>query len=399
MPAPTRRARSAALVVYLVLATALAGCSDEVEPPDAAPTPTPTPTASEPTPTQVPYKVAPEIRTRVLPQLAAPGSAPQRARDAYWVVEVTDPKARPGRVVELEARSGDVWGVVDTAKVRPGGRVTFTSSLPGRLRVVTNRAKGRVGRTVHTRDATAVSLTDDFDNLNPALWQTRAQGYAGVRMCSRADDSAVAVTDGVLQVKVLDDPAAGTCSTEGRAHAYRLNGHIGTEGRYSFTHGFAAARIKFQSREGQHGAFWLQTPWIGNGSAWDNGAEIDVMEYFGDTAPHGGLASFAYWWPESGGAKVGGWLKNHQELGSNWSSQYHVFSVEWTPSEYIFRVDDKIAWRTSEGVSGVPQFLVLSLLSSDYELKHMRDTDLPASMKVDWVRTWVTGTQSGTYLG
>ena len=40
------------------------------------------------------------------------------------------------------------------------------------------------------------------------------------------------------------------------------------------------------------------------------------------------------------------------------------------------------------GISGVPQFLVLSLLSSDWELKDLDQSTLPATMKVDWVRVW-----------
>ena len=44
-------------------------------------------------------------------------------------------------------------------------------------------------------------------------------------------------------------------------------------------------------------------------------------------------------------------------------------------------VDDLI----TEGVSGVPEFLILSLLSSDYELQHLDGDDkLPQHMDVDW---------------
>ena len=51
-----------------------------------------------------------------------------------------------------------------------------------------------------------------------------------------------------------------------------------------------------------------------------------------------------------------------------WWDNYHVFSVEWTPTEYVFRIDGRETWRTSEGISHHPQFLILSQLSSDYEL-------------------------------
>ena len=49
--------------------------------------------------------------------------------------------------------------------------------------------------------------------------------------------------------------------------------------------------------------------------------------------------------------------------------------------------------RFTEGISTVPQFPILSLLSSDYELPRF-DGKLPQTMEVDWARVWQTGPQS-----
>jgi hypothetical protein len=72
----------------------------------------------------------------------------------------------------------------------------------------------------------------------------------------------------------------------------------------------------------------------------------------------------------------------------SWWSRYHVFSVDWTSSGYVFRIDGQITWRSSKAVSRRPQFLILSLLSSDWELPQLDRRSLPADMKVDWVRVW-----------
>ena len=40
------------------------------------------------------------------------------------------------------------------------------------------------------------------------------------------------------------------------------------------------------------------------------------------------------------------------------------------------------------GVSGQPQYPILSLLASDYELSLMKDKQLPQHMSVDWLRIW-----------
>ena len=65
-----------------------------------------------------------------------------------------------------------------------------------------------------------------------------------------------------------------------------------------------------------------------------------------------------------------------------------MFSVEWTPQAYIFRIDGQETWRTRKGVSGQPQYPILSLLASDYELSYMKDRQLPQHMYVDWLRIW-----------
>ena len=107
----------------------------------------------------------------------------------------------------------------------------------------------------------------------------------------------------------------------------------------------------------------------GTGGPKKGGAEIDVMEYFGDDHPEGGLTSFTYFLDKDGKKQtVGGWLPDVDELGDDWAEQYHVFSVEWTPKEYVFRIDGKVTQRLEGGDSGRPEFLILSLLSSDYEL-------------------------------
>ncbi|MGI8901902.1 MAG: hypothetical protein ACR2HA_13445, partial [Nocardioides sp.] len=72
----------------------------------------------------------------------------------------------------------------------------------------------------------------------------------------------------------------------------------------------------------------------------------------------------------------------------DWWKSYHVFSVEWTPRSYIFRVDGREHWRTRAGVSGVDEFLILSLLTSDYEIPRLDRSRLPSKMNVDWVRVW-----------
>lgn len=330
------------------------------------------------------------LTVQVHPQLTDHSEDPAPADDAAYVLDVQLDDAEEGRPVELQVDGGDGWEVVDEAESDEKGRATLATRESGEHRVVVDGDEPLGVHVDPAADAPAEIFVDDF-TADTGLWATRAQGYVGVRTCSRADESAAERVDGVMRLSVLDDPRRGTCRYKGDRYDYRLNGHLGTEGSFNFTYGYAAARIRFQPGRGQHGAFWLQSFGVREpGNPKQTGAEIDVIEYFGDEHPSGGLTSFVYWQPA--GAKqariAGGWLPDPEELGDDWSSQFHVFSVEWTPREYVFRIDGQVTRRIRDGISGQPQFLVISLLSSDYELQHIERDELPQHMDVDWVRVW-----------
>ena len=327
------------------------------------------------------------ITAVVLPQIAADGEEPESSTDADFVVDATIEGAEAGQEVEVQVPDGDGWQTEDTAETDDEGRVSLRVGSAGELRVVSGE-DDPVGITLSTDDVPEATLTDEFEELDPASWVTRDQGYLGVRLCSRASDDAAEVVDGVIRLSVLDDPDKETCRVKGKPYDYRLNGHIGSA--YTFTYGYAAARIKFQQLRGQHGAFWLQG--FGGetvGPAKKTGAEIDVIEYFGDDHPEGGLTSFVYWQPTAKGETAGGWLEDSDQYGEDWSEQFHVFSVEWTPEHYVFRIDGQVTDTITKGVSGQPEQLIVSLLSSDYELKQLGgDDNLPQHMDVDWVKVW-----------
>ncbi|MBL0749084.1 glycoside hydrolase family 16 protein [Nocardioides baculatus] len=344
------------------------------------------------------YRTSDDVQARVLPQIAANGEDVEAADDALWVVDATIDGVDEGTTVTLLAKADGQWESVSDAETDADGHVSLTSDTAGKLTVVAGDGADAIGTEVSTDDAPEATFTDDFDEDDvdgkDSTWHTRAQGFTGVRQCSRADASAAEVTDGVLVLSVLEDPDGGECQLPGRRKRFpqRLNGHVGTEGTYGFTYGYAAARIRTQSARGQHAAFWMQA--VGGqqtGGPKAGGAEIDIMEYFGDDHPEGGLTSFTYYLDKAGKKQtVGGWLPDVDELGDDWADQYHVFSVEWTPSEYVFRIDGQVTQRLEGETSGREEFLILSLLSSDYELPRFNG-ELPESMEVDWARVWATG--------
>ncbi|CAN5533308.1 hypothetical protein BH10ACT10_BH10ACT10_14200 [soil metagenome] len=308
---------------------------------------------------------------------------------------------RGGTVASSESAANSVLARFHPA--RPGRSVTFQRTICGRVvnTRTTERSDGTAlfrgslaGGSIHAIAATrysapAIATNEAVDDWRPAFteefsgstldrskWDYRLQGlYIPGRTKSKSDPAAVTVGGGSVALKVAKAPGSTT---------KLLNGHISTENSYHFTYGTAAARVKFEQGRGSHGSFWLQSP-----SA--SGAEIDIAEFFGRGYPNGGLANFLY--SKTSGGKVGAVQAGATRLkpaSDSWWNSYHVFAVNWTPTGYTFYVDGQKMYSTNRALSKQQEFLVLSLLSSDYELKYLDRSQLSTKslMRVDWARVW-----------
>jgi beta-glucanase (GH16 family) len=367
-----------------------------------------TDSAARPASTSVTKKASQKISLEVLPQIVQQGKRTASANSAKGAVTATIKPVKVGRKVVLEQLNGSSWKKVGTAKQEKSGRANFSAVVSKggaavTYRVTAQKFKGLKKVSSSSADTTqwlAPTFTDEFSgsSLSP-VWNMRGQDYEAQskRKCSKGDPKAVKVGSGALRLSVIKDKSAkGKCKATSRKVkkkiSYRLNGHVGTEGSFNFKYGVAAARIKMQKSQGQHASFWSQ-PIGGNGPG-SAGHEIDIIEYFGDKHPQGGLTSFIHWYKGKRLIKTGSWIKDSKSFLKNnkdgWSKNYHVFSVQWTPKTIIFRIDGKETWRTSARVSKEQQFLILSLLASDYEALEMSDKKLPQHMYVDWVRVWET---------
>lgn len=314
--------------------------------------------------------------------------------------------AREGRPVTLRRYSAGAWTTIGTARQDEGGRAAFLVSVPAgdtrRYQAVTASSRGAaaVGTTNRTVSAWRKVFADEFsgDTLDESKWSFRQLGLRyGRRLCAENSVDSVAVSGGELNLSVLQLPlaeremAALECpSTEFE------NGMVGTQGKFDFTYGVIAAKARFPRGKGQHGGIWSQTTRrhavLGDPAV--SGAEIDIAEYFGDGSAGGGLSHLVHWRDkDAAGAEilrsVGG-VRDSRDLlrdGRDWSDDFHVYSVEWTPTQYIFRVDGNETFRTNRGVSNTAQYVVLSLLTSDWELPQLQVSQLNP-MSVDWVRVY-----------
>ncbi|WP_210439755.1 glycoside hydrolase family 16 protein [Nocardioides xinjiangensis] len=367
-----------------------------------------TDSAARATSTSVTKKAGQRVSMEVLPQIVQQGRGTASASSAKAAVTATIKPTKVGRPVALEQFDGSSWKKVDTAKQDKAGRAEFSALVskggqPLTYRVTAQKFKGLKAESSGSQDTSrwlVPTFSDEFSgNSLSSTWGMRGQNYEprSKRKCSKGDPKAVKVGGGALRLSVIKDRSAkGKCKAKSRKVtkkiSYRLNGHVGTNGAFSFRYGVAAARIKMHKSQGQHASFWSQP--VGENGPGSDGHEIDVIEYFGDKHPQGGLTSFIHWYKGKRLIKTGSWIKDSKSFLKNkrdgWSKNYHVFSVQWTPRVIIFRIDGKETWRTSARVSKEQQYLILSLLASDYEALEMSDKKLPQHMYVDWVRVWET---------
>jgi len=333
-----------------------------------------------------------KVSASLVPHIAQTGARTASADEATGLVQVQATTKKPGAEVTLQVRRDQTWVDTTTLPLDRDGHVTFeTPSNPEDarrlLRVVASTDRDVHSDPIHPGDW-KVAFDDQFDgySLDTTKWSYRQLGLLNPgRTKAESSVDAVRVENGALKLGMLENPARP---------GYYLNGHISTEQSFTFKYGVAAARVKFQKPRGMHGSFWMQAPTFGAvpGDAKQSGSEIDAVEYFGSTYPDGGLASFTYYRDKAGNSAKTGGLETEAtdalEHGDAWWKKYHVFSVEWTPDAYVFRVDGRETFRQTKNISGMPEFLVLSLLSSDWELPDLDKTQIPTDMDVDWVRVY-----------
>lgn len=350
---------------------------------------------------------AASVGVSIVPGIIGPGGGLANSKKAKWAVIGKFSASKSGKKVLLQRLSGSSWVTADKTTVGKDGNALFAVPSPGSS-PVSYRVKGPGGTSaaVSTDEwGTDQDFTDEFtgSKLGPA-WQHRIGFYQkeSLRRCSKGDPKAVKVRKGTAQLSVLIDKSKGSkrCMAK-KANGknigkfkYRLNANISTLGSHHLTYGVLAARIKFQPLQGQHASLWMQPVHPSSAkNAKEAGTEIDVIEWFGKDVPNGGLTSFVYAPGPGGAKKIGGWIKNpDQYLTSkkdSWYKRYHVFSVEWSPSGYVFRIDGQETHRITKGVSGVAEYPILSLLASDYELPKLKsESSLPQTMNVDWIQMW-----------
>lgn len=190
-----------------------------------------------------------------------------------------------------------------------------------------------------------------FENFNrPTLnrnqWNVEVTGHtvndeqqayvdsaATIYMIDGKDEGA---TNGALVLKALYQP--GFTSKEQRKYDF-ISGRINTRAKMEFTYGTASCRMKMASGAGLWPAFWA----LGNGK-WPDCGEIDVMETVGDSS----WVSHALHGPGYFGNTP---LAKRVFFPARIDvTQWHVYSVDWSPESLVFKVDGKVTYTVTKAM-------------------------------------------------
>ncbi len=168
--------------------------------------------------------------------------------------------------------------------------------------------------------------------------------------------------------------ALGKKFEKNKATPIYRNAMLSTNGNFAMQTGTVAARVKFPKDRGMHGGIWLQS---------DGGSEIDFIESYGYGKAITSVVHTRY---STGKTKENKLYK--KSMKKSWFSKYHVFAVTWDTAKVTFRIDGKVV-KTKKLKTQGNYFLVMSLLSSDWELNKMKSKP-SGKMEVDWIKAWAT---------
>jgi beta-glucanase (GH16 family) len=253
--------------------------------------------------------------------------------------------------------------------------------------------------TAGVKAAPQIIFSDDFNNttLDKTKWELCPEWDRQGRSSWRND--MVSVSGGYLHIKFMRDHALGRSKTNNKSLAdnWIRAGGVRTLKKDNYplfenNYGYYEAKIKFPTVSGTWGAFWLMsrtqqvTPHEGI-----DGTEIDIVETINN---HEGKYNSALHW--------NGYGSQHKSAGSEgaalpvniYDGDFHIFALDWSPSEYVFYVDGKEFWRSdgsaefnNSGINQNPNYMKLTAEGAEWA-GTLPEGFTGAEMLVDYVRVY-----------
>lgn len=183
-----------------------------------------------------------------------------------------------------------------------------------------------------------VLFFDDFTsaNLDRSKWNVIITGDHFNDELQAYIDSAntLFVENGCLVFRPQYSP--GFITKDGKRFEF-TSARITTQNKFDFAYGTAEAKIKLTKGSGLWPAWWM----LGN-QIWPTTGEVDIMENIGESD----WANVAVHGPGYSGETP---FVNRQYFNaSNDVTNWHVYAVEWSPTEMIFKYDGIVMYKVTK---------------------------------------------------
>jgi beta-glucanase (GH16 family) len=184
----------------------------------------------------------------------------------------------------------------------------------------------------------------------------------------------VIVQGGVLKIKAIKENYSGSAYTSAR---------LLSKGLFSFKYGKVEIKAKLPAGVGSWPAIWMLGSDITT-VGWPACGEIDIMEHRGSELNK--IFGTLHYPGRSGGNANGG-----TRLISNATTEFHIYSLEWTALAITISVDNQI-FHTVQNSSLIPFnhdfFLILNVAMGGTFAGPVDPAFTNASMEVDYIRVY-----------
>ncbi len=183
-----------------------------------------------------------------------------------------------------------------------------------------------------------VLFFDDFSSasLDRSKWNVIITGdHFNDELQAYIDSaSTLFVENGCLVFRPQYSP--GFITKDGKRFDF-TSARITTQNKFDFAYGTAEAKIRLTKGSGLWPAWWL----LGN-EIWPTTGEVDIMENIGESD----WANVAVHGPGYSGETP---FVNRQYFNaSNDVTNWHVYAVEWSPTEMIFKYDGIVMYKVTK---------------------------------------------------
>lgn len=281
------------------------------------------------------------------------------------------------------------FGDGKTGTAGADGKVTHTYTKIGKstfyVVVTATTATGTESKTIEivvdiTSNIPGLVWADEFEvngAPDPTNWtfETGAGGWGNNELQYYTNRSQNAqVSGGSLKITAIKETFNGSPYTSAR---------LVTKNKFEFKYGRVEARAKLPAGAGTWPAIWMLGADI-NQVGWPACGEIDIMEHRGNDPNkiHGTL----HYPGRSGGNPV-----TNTTTAANVSSQFHVYSVDWTATSIKFAVDGNVFFNVPNNL-GIPFnkdfFMIVNVAMGGTFGGPVDPAFTSSSMEIDYIRVF-----------